>query len=269
MLSATATPRPKFGTPAYYAAISAGSISWEDADQDWQRVQERRQHWVATPTPRRVFRDRPVRKRQYARAMATTVARDSRISSGAVRLLVILRAMCGERGFVATTNAALCDAVEKSPATIKRWLRELRGDLPGGIPGDAYVTTDIIREGGVPVGIYVELTKLVQPFYENITSRQKPAPELSTDRSNLSDVKTRESTYTERMLRRCQTIREAKAEKKAHAMPAGKPWTTNARSRMAQQPTSDTRQPQETPPWLTDDGLDPETGKVIRLFGCP
>lgn len=79
----------------------------------------------AKACPVRWRRTPPRPSNQYAGAMSTQGARDPRLSSGAVRLLVELRARVGNGRVTHTTKTTLARALSASTRTIGRWLRDL------------------------------------------------------------------------------------------------------------------------------------------------
>ncbi|KQT50269.1 hypothetical protein ASG43_21575 [Aureimonas sp. Leaf454] len=91
--------------------------------------------------------------------MATTAARDDRLTPGARAFLQVLRARCGKRRATEFAKATLAAVMSRSPRTIRRYLVDL--------VQFGYVSTEIRRTGrGLHTGLIVTLTEKVLPFYE-------------------------------------------------------------------------------------------------------
>lgn len=158
-------PHPDFSArAAIWRDHSRGLISFAEA--------QRRSAAVGTciiqaPSPRKSEVSRPRHKRpapstsrQYAGEMATTAARDDRLTPNAKALLQVLRARCGKGRTTETTKTTLASIMARSARTIRRYL----GDLEA----FGYIKTEIRRTGrGFHTGLVVTITEQVLAFYED------------------------------------------------------------------------------------------------------
>lgn len=126
------------------------------------------------PAPRpRHARPAPNGSRQYANHMATTAARDDRLTPNAKALLQVLRARCGHGRQTTTTKGTLAAVLSRSARTIRRYL----GDLERW----GYISTEIRRNGrGLHLGLVVTITELVLPFFAEPAGLRRWLGEVST-----------------------------------------------------------------------------------------
>ena len=104
-------------------------------------------------------RSSPNDSRQYAQPMATTAARDDRLTPNAKAFLQVLRARCGKGRETSITKGTAGNIMARSTRTIRRYLVDL--------VRFGYVELEILRNGrGLHLGLTVKLTQLVAPFYE-------------------------------------------------------------------------------------------------------
>ncbi|WP_081631118.1 helix-turn-helix domain-containing protein [Aureimonas ureilytica] len=104
-------------------------------------------------------RPSPNNSRQYAQPMATTAARDDRLTPNAKAFLQVLRARCGKGRVTSITKGTAGNIMARSTRTIRRYLVDL--------VRFGYVELEILRNGrGLHLGLTVKLTALVAPFYE-------------------------------------------------------------------------------------------------------
>ncbi|WP_062232315.1 hypothetical protein [Aureimonas sp. N4] len=119
------------------------------------------QHPRAKPTtaPRHA-RSAPRESRQYSGAMATTAARDDRLTPHAKAFLQVLRARCGKSRQTAITKGTMGAVMARSARTIRRYLADL--------VRFGYIQLAVRRNArGLHLGLTVTLTDLVMPFYED------------------------------------------------------------------------------------------------------
>ena len=91
--------------------------------------------------------------------MATTAARDDRLTPNAKAFLQVLRARCGKGRVTEFAKATLAAVMSRSARTIRRYLFDLERL--------GYITTEIRRTGrGLHTGLVVTLTEKVLPFFE-------------------------------------------------------------------------------------------------------
>lgn len=113
----------EFGTPAYWAAVASGAISWTQATDDNTMRQVRRDRAKTAPRRRhatpRELRPAPTPSRQYAPSMPTAFARDQRLTDTARRLLILLCAIAGHGDGIHTTKAGLAGALGRHPKTVQ------------------------------------------------------------------------------------------------------------------------------------------------------
>jgi hypothetical protein len=117
--------------------------------------EHRRRNAPARP---RHSRSAPQDSRQYAAPMATTAARDDRLTPNAKSLLQVLRARCGKGASTSTTKFTLASIMSRSARTIRRYL----GDLEQ----FGYISTEIRRNSrGLHLGLIITITEKVTPFF--------------------------------------------------------------------------------------------------------
>ncbi len=134
-------PKPRFGTTAYQQYLQKEWISPEEAESDYLKSLIRAERtgqkkvagtWQglialaskATP-PMRWANQTPIPSDQYAPPMATTAARDNRITPQAKALLQVIHARCGREGETDTTKGTLANVMSRSERSIQRYIGEL------------------------------------------------------------------------------------------------------------------------------------------------
>lgn len=112
------------------------------------------------PSRPRHTRPSPNDSRQYAPAMATTAARDDRLTPNAKAFLQVLRARCGKGSETIITKGTAANIMARSTRTIRRYLDDL--------VRYGYVTTEIrTNRNGMHIGLVVKMTELAAPFFES------------------------------------------------------------------------------------------------------
>lgn len=111
----------------------------------------------ATVRPR-YDRPAPNASRQYANSMATTAARDDRLTPNAKALLQVLRARCGNGRTTQMAKATLATVMSRSVRTIRRYLIDLEHF--------GYITLQIRKTAhGLHTGLIITITEQVLPFF--------------------------------------------------------------------------------------------------------
>ncbi|WP_244493594.1 helix-turn-helix domain-containing protein [Aureimonas sp. N4] len=140
----------------------AGLISLAEASRRSQNVgreQMAKAERQAAPARPRHTRAAPNESRQYAGDMATTAARDDRLTPNAKAFLQVLRARCGKGHETTITKGTAGNIMARSTRTIRRYLVDL--------VRFGYVQLAIQRNGrGMHLGLIVTITEKVRPFYE-------------------------------------------------------------------------------------------------------
>jgi hypothetical protein len=109
-------------------------------------------------------RPAPRQSRQYGMATPTTVDRDQRITSGAVRLAHLLVALAGRGDVVETERWRLAKQLGVSVRTISRYLSDLREDELTERTG--YVQTEhITDECGMTIGLRITILPALRPYW--------------------------------------------------------------------------------------------------------
>jgi hypothetical protein len=91
--------------------------------------------------------------------MATTAARDDRLTPQAKAFLQVLRARCGKGRVTEFAKATLAAVMPRSVRTIRRYLFDLEHL--------GYIAIEIRRTGrGLHAGLIVRLTEKVLPFFD-------------------------------------------------------------------------------------------------------
>lgn len=104
-------------------------------------------------------RPSPAESRQYAQHMATTAARDDRLTPNAKAFLQVLRARCGKGRETSITKGTASSIMSRSARTIRRYLVDL--------VRHGYIELETRRNArGLHLGLTVRLTALVLPFFE-------------------------------------------------------------------------------------------------------
>lgn len=155
--------RPKIGTEAYRADFRAGWITEDEFYEDEARQMARRGRAVASmgragAHPSRWQRPEPQASSQYANQMATTAARDARLTPQAKALLVVLRARCGRGNQTQTTKGTLAAIMGRHVRSIQRYVREL-------VRFGYIEATPRRGESGLYTGLVVRITEKVLPFF--------------------------------------------------------------------------------------------------------
>ena len=118
---------------------------------------------VARP---REDRSEPNDSRQYTNPMATTAARDDRLTPQAKALLQIIRARAGKGTQTTTTKGTLAAILNRSTRSITRYLRDLErcGYLQTRIRADTR---------GFHLGLVLTITEKVLPFFSEVKKLAK------------------------------------------------------------------------------------------------
>ncbi len=118
----------------------------------------------------RASRPPPYLSRQYARAMATTVMRDQRVTPGARALAHLLVARAGRRDVLETERWRLAQALGVSVRTLARYLADLRG----GAGRTPYIATEqLVDARGMVVGLRIIILEPLRPYWRQ--SQEVPA----------------------------------------------------------------------------------------------
>jgi hypothetical protein len=123
------------------------------------RLTLRRKPAGPKPVPRQE-RPAPHQSRQFARAMATQVARDRRLTARAASLAVLIVAICGRDGHVDCTRGYFASRMAVSERTVARLLAQLRSY--------GYIAT-VQTIGGFreTTGLRVQLLPALLPYWES------------------------------------------------------------------------------------------------------
>lgn len=182
MMARAGWNKPRFGSEAYRAMMQKGMITPEEAEADeimrairaertgqqktaagraaasWQPLQ-RPTFGTQRQIPPRWGREAPIPSDQYAPNMATTAARDNRLTPQAKALLQVLHARCAATGSTETTKGTLANVMGRCERTIQRYIAEL--------VRFGYIEAKTRRNGrGLYNGLVVVVTGLVKPCYE-------------------------------------------------------------------------------------------------------
>ena len=107
----------------------------------------------------RVSRPAPRPSRQYAQATSTEPIRDQRLSSGASRCLVLLRARLGRTASGVISKASLAKELGCHPRSVQRYFAALRTL--------GYITTSAVTNGrGRQTGQRITLAAKVLPYWD-------------------------------------------------------------------------------------------------------
>jgi len=153
--------KPSYGTREYYQARSYGWISEAQEFEDEARRQRAiRAGGTRAVPPSRHRRPEPQESRQYANHMATTAARDDRLTPQAKALLQVLRARCGNGTETHTTKTTLAAIMSRSVRSIQRYIQEL--------VTFGYICAEIRRnKRGSHTGLILRLCQKVLPFWKD------------------------------------------------------------------------------------------------------
>ncbi|KTQ97558.1 hypothetical protein NS226_04225 [Aureimonas ureilytica] len=161
------SPHPDFlARAAIWRDHAAGLISRAEASRRSAAIgaphplvmqgMERREPPAHRP---RHTRPSPDESRQYAQPMATTAARDDRLTPNAKAFLQVLRARCGKGRETTITKGTMGAVMSRSARTIRRYLVDL--------VRFGYVELETRRNArGLHLGLTVRLTGLVMPFFD-------------------------------------------------------------------------------------------------------
>lgn len=151
--------KPGYGTPDYHRAMGWGWISPEEATEDAQR-RERARSAAGTRAvpPARHERPAPVDSWQFAQGMATTAARDDRLTPQAKALLQVLRARAGKGTETRTCKTTLAAIMRRSTRSIQRYIAEL-------VRFGYIITKTRIGRRGLYTGLIISITEKVLPFW--------------------------------------------------------------------------------------------------------
>ncbi|HRC26998.1 MAG TPA: helix-turn-helix domain-containing protein [Alphaproteobacteria bacterium] len=155
--------RPAFGTPAYAADYRAGWISddeffADEAARMERSARARSSRGAVGAYPARWHRPEPQGSRQYSNPMATTAARDDRLTPQAKALLQVLRARCGRGHSTRTTKGTLAAIMSRHARSIQRYIAELARF--------GYIEARTEKgPSGLFTGLMVRITEKVTPFF--------------------------------------------------------------------------------------------------------
>lgn len=160
-----AEPHPDFQARAkIWADQRAGLISIAEAQRQSAAIGAPQTRATAShirsPAPARPRHSRPApnASRQYAGTMATTAARDDRLTPNAKSLLQVIRARCGKGSETSTCKSTLASVMSRSARTIRRYLVDL---VRWG-----YLEIETRRTArGLHTGLVIRITEKVLPFF--------------------------------------------------------------------------------------------------------
>lgn len=139
------------------------------------------------PAPARWFRREPRASDQYAGHMATTAARDSRLTPQSKALLQVLRARCGNGSETATCKTTLAHIMGVCTRSIGRYVAEL---IRFG-----YIEARARRGGsGLYTGLVIRITEKVLPCFRKLPwlagwlAQNLPNNGGKSDRTELSYI---------------------------------------------------------------------------------
>lgn len=162
--------KPAFNTPEYWRAWKDGFISWEEAEADQASHDIRRKrakdfYNKKAPAPNRHLRPPPVESKQWCKPMATTAARDNRLTPEAKSLLQVIAARTGRGRLTDTSKGTLADIMKRCPRSIQRYLAELAKF--------GYIRTQIkkSRRSGLYIGLRIWIMNTVLPYFTKRTER--------------------------------------------------------------------------------------------------
>ena len=118
--------------------------------------------------------------RQFARNLATTVARDPRLSPSATRLAVLLVAVCGKANHVDATRGYFASRLGVSERTVARLLAMLRVN--------GYVSTvRTVGERNETTGLRIRLLDALLPYWDaereqGVTKSWRPYKKLKDEK---------------------------------------------------------------------------------------
>jgi hypothetical protein len=180
MMAKQGFKKPAFGTAAYREYARKGMISPEEQEADAimreiraERTGQRKDGFadltgsIEAPfpihknTPVRWGQQAPIPSDQYTPNMATTAARDDRLTPNAKAFLQLIHARCASDGITETTKATVANIMNRSTRTIQRYIADL--------VQFGYLTTHIKRNArGLYVGLVMKVTERTKPFYASL-----------------------------------------------------------------------------------------------------
>lgn len=160
-----ATPHPTFeARAAIWRDQANGLISLAEAQRRSAAIGSPQTRatgsHVRSPAPARPRHTRPApnASRQYSGTMATTAARDDRLTPNAKAMLQVIRARCGKGRETSTCKATLGSIMSRSARTIRRYLVDL---VRWG-----YLEIETRRTArGLHTGLVIRITEKVLPFF--------------------------------------------------------------------------------------------------------
>ncbi|MDY8111135.1 helix-turn-helix domain-containing protein [Fulvimarina sp. 2208YS6-2-32] len=161
----TTAPAPSFeAKAAIWRDYSAGLISMAEATRRSAAIGapethagKRKVQSYGSPRPRH-SRPAPNASRQYSGTMATTAARDDRLTPNAKALLQVVRARCGKGRETSTCKSTLASIMSRSTRTIRRYLVDL---VRWG-----YLEIETRRTArGLHTGLVIRITEKTLPFF--------------------------------------------------------------------------------------------------------
>lgn len=167
-LAQAAGPHPDFtARAAIWRDHAAGLVSFAEARRRSAAVGASQAH-ASSPAHARVCatharprhaRPAPAESRQYAQPMATTAARDDRLTPNAKAFLQVLAARCGKGRETSITKGTAGNIMARSARTIRRYLVDL--------VRFGYVEVQTRANArGLHLGLTVRITDKARPFFE-------------------------------------------------------------------------------------------------------
>ncbi len=183
---------PSFNTPEYWQALSRGQISWEQAARDEGACEQRRKrardskHNKAALLNRHM-RPAPHESKQFAKPMATTAARDDRLTPQAKALLQIIVARTGKERMTDTCKTTLGIIINRCPRSVQRYLGEL--------VKFGYIRTQIkkSRRSGLYTGLRIWIMNSVLPYFTEADAQYEPSKWYDLLVSRRKSEETKES----------------------------------------------------------------------------
>lgn len=176
--------KPSYASEAYWQARYLGWITNEEAHIDSGNYQIRRNRTLKSkdqrsPAPPRHLRPEPRPSRQWMRSMATTAARDDRLTPQAKALLQVIRARCGRDKDTTTTKTTLANIMSRCPRSIQRYLQEL--------VRFGYIQTRTMkaRITGLYTGLRIRITEKVLPYFFPDQERREKIESQSLDSQGI------------------------------------------------------------------------------------
>ncbi len=156
--------KPAYNTPAYWIAHRNGHLSWEEVEQDHALYEARRKRakdsaGQKTRAPHRHLRPAPTPSKQWVKPMATTAARDDRLTPQAKALLQVIAARTGKGRETNTTKTTLADIMRRCSRSIQRYIAEL--------VKFGYIRTQIRKSprSGLYTGLRIWIMNDVLPYF--------------------------------------------------------------------------------------------------------